>query len=78
MKNLEKRIQNLEELIFGAVLQTRAETMAVRDILLEKELVSPERWEELVEDHKTSFSSFKAVAEMEGKHKESAGQGSTE
>lgn len=67
MNNLEKRIQSLEELIFRVVLQTKAETMAIRDILIEKNLASSERWDELVKDHKMSFSSFKVVTEMENK-----------
>jgi len=65
MSNLEKRIRELEQLIFGVVLQAKAETMAIRDILIEKDLVSPEQWDELVKGHKTSYTSFEVVTAIE-------------
>ncbi len=65
MDKLEKRMRDLEELIFRVVLQTKAETLAVRDILLEKDLVSPERWDELVRNHKNSYSLFEVVKKIE-------------
>ncbi len=68
MDNLEKRIRSLEELVFKVVLETKAETMAIRDILMERNLVSSERWDELVKRHKTSYDSFKVVTAMEKRH----------
>ena len=67
MKNVDKRIRDLEDLVFRLVLQTKAESMAIRDILLEKNFVSPERWEELVEEHKKAYGSFKVIKEMEAR-----------
>ena len=67
MKNVDKRIRDLEDLVFRLVLQTKAESMAIRDILLEKNFVSPERWEELVEEHKKANGSFKVIKEMEAR-----------
>lgn len=55
----------MEDLVFRVVLEVKAEAMAVRDILIEKELVSAERWDELVERHRTSFDAFEVVSKIE-------------
>ena len=68
MRNLEKRIRSLEELVFDISLETKAETMAIRDILIDKNLVSSDQWDELVSHHKTSYDSFKVITEVERRH----------
>lgn len=68
MRNLEKRIRSLEELVFDVILEAKAETMAIRDILIEKNLVSSDQWDELVHHHKTSYDSFKVITEVERRH----------
>jgi len=65
MKHLEKRMHDLEELMFGVVLQTKAEIMAIRDILIESNLVSAKRWDDMVREYQSSYSSFKVVKELE-------------
>jgi hypothetical protein len=67
MKTLEKRIRDLEELLFRVVLQVKAENMAIRDIFLENNLIPPKRWDELVKEHKRSYSSFTVIKEMEAR-----------
>jgi hypothetical protein len=64
MNDLKKRIRSLEELVFRVVLETKAETMAIRDILIEKDIVSHDRWDSLVEGHKTSYNAFRVVTEI--------------
>lgn len=65
MKHLEKRMRDLEELMFGVVLQTKAEIMAIRDILIESNLVSAKRWDDTVREYQSSYSSFKVVKDLE-------------
>ena len=65
MSKLEKRVRSLEELVFQLVLQSKAESMAIREVLIEKNLVSSERLDELMRRHKTSYDSFKAITDME-------------
>jgi hypothetical protein len=71
MKDLEKRMRDLEELVFQVVLQTKAESMAIREILLEKDLVSSDGWEARINHHKMSYGYFEMIQEIEGGHRRS-------
>jgi hypothetical protein len=75
MKAVEKRIRGLEELVFRVILEIKAENLAIRDILVENNLVSSDRWDDLVERHKTSFESFKKVSAVEGGYEAPQGSG---
>ena len=48
-----------------AFLQSKAEVMATRDLLLEKDLVSPEEWNELVTQHKKSYDYSRMIHDLE-------------
>jgi hypothetical protein len=67
MNNLERRMRDLEELVFRVVLEIKAETMAIRDVLIEKNLISLQRWDDLVKRHKTSYNAFELVQKIEKK-----------
>jgi hypothetical protein len=64
-KEMEERVEKLEDLIVNVVLRSKAEIIAIRDILIEKSLVSAEEWDKMVQDRENSHSYFELVQDLE-------------
>lgn len=64
-KEMEERVERLEDLIVSVVLRSKAEIITIRDILIEKSLVSGEEWDKMVQDREKSHRYFELVQDLE-------------